>query len=228
MEGLPGAAAARAGRGGPLSGARRVVFWRHGQTEWNATHRFQGGSDVPLDEVGRVQAKQSARLLAALRPDAIACSDLSRAADTAAELAALTGLTVTTDRRLRERSGGQWEGLDGDEIRARWPEEWALWQPVGGEADEEVGRRVLAAVLDAVHPLPEGATLVVASHGGAIRAGLSALLGLPPVTWDRLGPLANCNWSVAGEAPRGWRLTGWRLLEHNAGTLPEPVLSDDR
>jgi probable phosphoglycerate mutase len=69
---------------------------------------------------------------------------------------------------------------------------------------------------------------VVASHGGAIRAGMAAMLGLDPATWDRLGPLANCAWSVAGEAPAGWRLTGWRLLEHNAGTLPEPVLSDDR
>jgi glucosyl-3-phosphoglycerate phosphatase len=211
-----------------LTGDRRVVLWRHGQTRWNVEHRFQGSTDIALDEVGREQAVRAAKLLAGLRPDAIICSDLSRATETAAELAKLTGLSVATDARLQERSGGLWEGLTGTEIRERYPEEWARWDPPAGEAEVDVAARVVAAVQEAIAGLDTGATLVVASHGGAIRAGMAAMLGLDPATWDRLGPLANCAWSVAGEAPAGWRLTGWRLLEHNAGTLPEPVLSDDR
>ena len=86
---------------------------------WNAERRFQGQSDCPLDETGRAQADRAARLLAALGPDLIISSDLSRAASTAAPLARLTGLNVTTDKDLRERYGGLWEGLTDPEIRAR-------------------------------------------------------------------------------------------------------------
>ena len=61
------------------------------------------------------------------------------------------------------------------------------------------------------------------SHGAAIRLGMSELLGLPQESSGILGPLANCSWSVIER-----RRARWRLLEHNAGTLPEPVLGDDR
>ena len=70
----------------------RLIVWRHGNTDWNAANRVQGQTDVPLNELGRDQARAAAPLLAALRPDAIVASDLSRAAETAAALAALTGL----------------------------------------------------------------------------------------------------------------------------------------
>ncbi|HEU4490154.1 MAG TPA: histidine phosphatase family protein, partial [Jiangellales bacterium] len=58
---------------------RRVVLWRHGRTEWNAAGRFQGQSDVALDDSGRAQAERSARLLAALWPTVLVSSDLLRA-----------------------------------------------------------------------------------------------------------------------------------------------------
>ncbi|MGQ4443581.1 histidine phosphatase family protein, partial [Streptomyces violaceoruber] len=51
---------------------------------------------------------------------------------------------------------------------------------------------------------------------------IGRLLGLEPHSWESLGGLTNCCWSVLGEGARGWR-----LLEHNAGTLPEPVIGDD-
>ena len=63
----------------------------------------------------------------------------------------------------------------------------------------------------------------MASHGAAIRLGMCKLLGLPEDVWDTIGPLSNCSWSVLGT-----RRGRWRLMEHNAGTLPEPVMSDDR
>jgi len=96
---------------------------------WNAERRFQGQSDCPLDETGRAQADRAARLLAALRPDLIISSDLSRAASTAAPLARLTGLTVILDKDLRERHGGCWEGLTDTEIRERYPDAHATWTP---------------------------------------------------------------------------------------------------
>ena len=208
--------------------ALRVVLWRHGQTIWNAEHRYQGHTDIPLDETGLAQAQRAARLLAALGPQAIVTSDLSRAVETAQVLADLSGIPLRQDKRLRERSGGEWEGLTNEDIREQYPEAWARWDPPGGESEPAVGDRFAAAVTGAVTILPAGGTLVIASHGSAIRAGIGRLLGLPQAAWRMLGPVQNCSWSVIAPAPDGWDYTGWRLLEHNAGTLPEPVLSDDR
>jgi probable phosphoglycerate mutase len=208
----------------------RLVLWRHGQTVWNAERRFQGQSDIPLDQTGQVQAERAARLLAALRPDLIVSSDLSRASGTAAPLARLTGLEVTLDKDLRERHGGGWEGLNDAEIRARYPAEHASWSPPDGEPSAVVAERVAGALQRIADRLADsgrdGASglAVVTSHGAALRLGMSRFLGMPEDLFGVLGPLDNCSWSVLGQ-----RRGHWRLLEHNAGTLPEPVvLSDDR
>jgi len=204
------------------------VLWRHGQTVWNAERRFQGQSDIPLDETGQAQAERAARLLAALRPDLIVSSDLSRAAQTAAPLARLTGLEVTLDKDLRERHGGRWEGLTDTEIRTRYPVEHANWTPPDGEPSPVVADRVAGALYRIAEAAAgtenaEPGLAVVVSHGAALRLGMSRLLGMPDELFGVLGPLSNCSWSVLGR-----RHGRWRLVEHNAGTLPEPVLSDDR
>jgi broad specificity phosphatase PhoE len=192
----------------------RLVLWRHGQTPWNVQGRFQGQTDIQLDEVGVEQAERAARLLA---------SDLSRAMATAAPLSRLTGLTVTTDKDLRERHGGAWEGLSDVEIRTRYPVEHAQWFPPEGEHSATVAERAGAAMERIADSLQPGSLAVVVSHGAAIRLGAARLLGLPEDLWGIIGPLANCAWSVVSR-----RHGHWRLVEHNAGTLPEPVLSDDR
>jgi glucosyl-3-phosphoglycerate phosphatase len=199
------------------------VLWRHGQTIWNAEARFQGQTDIPLDETGQAQAERAARLLAALRPDLIFSSDLQRAASTAAPLSRLTGLPITFDKDLRERSGGAWEGLTGLEIAERYPAERRSWNPPDGEPAAVVADRVGDALRRAADSLGDGGLAVVVSHGAALRLGTSRMLGLTEDVFGVLGPLSNCSWSVLG-----LRGTRWRLLEYNAGTLPEPVLGDDR
>jgi probable phosphoglycerate mutase len=207
---------------------RRIILWRHGQTAWNLERRFQGDTDVPLTETGRAQAKRAARLLASLQPDALIASDLGRAADTAGELAALTGLEITHDRALRETFAGDWQGLTHEEIIERYGEQYAAWkrgEPVrrgGGELETEVADRAAPVVLAHAAKLPDDGTLVVTSHGGTIRTTIGRLIGLEPHQWEGLGGLSNCCWSILGEGARGWR-----LLEHNAGTLAEPVLGDE-
>ncbi len=208
---------------------RRVVLWRHGRTAWNATARFQGTTDVPLDDVGHAQAERAARDLATLRPHLLVSSDLDRARATAQALADLVGLPVEADAALRETYAGSWQGLTRSEILAHDPDGFARWaagedvRPGGGESRTDVAGRVSAAVLRHAACLPPGGTLVIATHGGAARAGIGALLGLPIEHWTALGGLVNCAWSVLEEQPDG----RWRLVEHNARSLPEDVVGDE-
>jgi glucosyl-3-phosphoglycerate phosphatase len=193
----------------------RLVLWRHGQTAWNAERRFQGHSDIPLDETGHEQARGAARYLAAMRPSAIFSSDLTRAVQTADHLGMLTGLPVQIDKDLRERGGGAWEGLTDAEIRAGYPAEYATWNPPDGEPVTAVADRAAAAFTRIAESLPGGGLAVLVSHGAAISLGISRLLGLPERV-RVIGPLGNCAWSVLGR-----RAGSWRLLEHNVGVLPD-------
>ncbi|WP_449060859.1 histidine phosphatase family protein [Planomonospora algeriensis] len=202
--------------------SRRVVCLRHGQTLWNVERRFQGHTDIPLDETGAAQAARAAGLLAYLRPDMIVSSDLQRALHTARALGEVTGLDVAVDKDLRERGGGEWEGLTREQISTGWPREFAAWEAPGGEDVADVAERVSAAVRRWAARLEPDGLLVVVSHGAAIRLGVAKLMGLPQEHWPALGGLGNCSWSVLEEGRKGWR-----LMEHNAGTLPEPVQSDD-
>jgi glucosyl-3-phosphoglycerate phosphatase len=195
----------------------RLVLWRHGQTTYNAEHRFQGQIDVPLNPLGRAQAQRAARHLAQLAPDAIWSSDLVRASATADYLAELTGLPVHTDKDLRERQGGAWEGLTTDEIRERYPENLARWDPPDGEPVQVVAERACAAMLRIADASPPSSLVVVVGHGASLTWGMSRLLGLD----ERVtGGLGNCCWCLLSHREGGRR---WRLLEYNVGALPEPV-----
>jgi probable phosphoglycerate mutase len=198
------------------------VLWRHGQTTWNAEHRFQGQTDIPLDETGVAQAEQAARRLATLRPHALFSSDLTRAQRTAAPLARLTGLPVTLDKDLRERFGGDWEGLADAEIRERYPAERATWNPPNGEPTRVVADRVAGALTRIAGTLADGQLAIAVGHGAALRLGMERILGILVEGTPILGSLANCSWSVL-------ELRGphWRLTEYNAGSLPDPVVIGD-
>ena len=204
-----------------------MVLWRHGQTEWNNSRRFQGHIDVELDDTGRAQAARAAGQLATLRPQLIVASDLSRAADTAQALADLVGLEVRRTPALRETHGGTWEGRYADELKS--DPQYVAWLagddvPAGGaETRSQVGDRAVVAVREAAAELEPGGVVVVASHGGTIRSAIGRMLDLPVEHWRVFGGLANCCWSVLEEGR-----TGWRLVEHNAGSLPQAVLGDDR
>jgi 2,3-bisphosphoglycerate-dependent phosphoglycerate mutase len=99
----------------------RIFALRHGQTAWNAELRIQGQLDRPLDDTGRWQAARLAQALAGEKLAAIYSSDLQRALATAQALAQTTGAPVITDRRLRERGFGCFEGLTYAEVQRDWP-----------------------------------------------------------------------------------------------------------
>ena len=213
--------------------SRKVVFWRHGRTEWNAQRRFQGQTDIPLDEVGLEQASDAARLLVGVRPTRIISSDLSRAASTASALAELVNLDVRTFAGLRETNAGTWEGQTREALIANHGDELAAWaagsnlRPGGGETRTEVAQRVIDVINEELTTINERETLVVVTHGGSARAAIAMMMELPPEHWAALGVLSNCAWSVLSEKDSQFG-PAWRLQEYNAKSLPVPALGDDR
>ncbi len=206
----------------------QIILWRHGQTEWNVANKFQGHTDIPLNAVGEFQAQHAAPMLAAINPTMIIASDLVRAQSTAHELVKITGLDVQTDARLRETNCGNWEGLTGDEIRIVDLDNLRQWSmggdnPAGGigERRSEVGARGVAAINSALVG-KNNQRLVVATHGGTARTIIGTYLDLPIPFWSRIGGLSNAQWSILEESPKGWL-----LVEHNAGSIPEPVMGEE-
>lgn len=202
--------------------ARRVVVVRHGRTAHNQNGIWQGQLDVPLDDVGVLQAKAAAPVLAAEvldgAPVAVVSSDLSRAAGTAAAVADVLGVPVTLDERLRETYAGRWQGLTRAQIAAAgWGGEFESWRrgddvPAGGgERRTEVGARGAAAIRDHAAAL-DGGTLVVVAHGGLLRVAILTLLGLDPARWGMLlGGLGNCEWARLAPGEPSWRMLGYAL-----------------
>ena len=148
---------------------------------------------MPLDDVGVDQAREAAARLASLRPAAIVSSDLCRAADTARELAPVTGLDVAYDRRLREIDFGEREGLTLAESLARFPDADAPLAAVGGGAVSRAARPIRRPpsgspprCTDVVAAMSADDTVVVASHGGAMRVGTCRFLGFPRHAVGRL------------------------------------------
>ena len=207
----------------------RLIVWRHGNTDWNAGNRVQGQTDVPLNELGRQQAVDAAELLVRLRPTAIVSSDLARAADTAAALAALTGLSVRADRRLRERYFGPWQGLLMTEVAEQRPDEYARWASgadvIGDDIEtlDDMGKRMADAFTDAAGPTPTG-TVVVATHGASARQGVLHLLGWSAEQIRTFRALGNCHWAeLTHDGSRGWQLAAYNVGPFTERPVPAPV-----
>ncbi len=160
---------------------RPLLLARHGQTAWNALGRLQGHTDVPLDEIGRGQARALADAIADAGVTAIWTSDLARARQTGEIVAAALGLSAPAlDPDLRERRYGIFEGLTGDECAARHPEAWQTYlarreAPAGAESRADAIARISRA-LDRIAGTDGGPALVV-THGGVMRLWLVELLG---------------------------------------------------
>ena len=200
----------------------RVVAIRHGETVWNAEMRMQGQLDTALSERGRRQARRMAEALAGDGIEAIFASDLARAFDTAQALADVTGLSVTTDPGLRERSFGVFQGFTYAEIDARWPVEAARWRrhdpdfgPDEGETLCDFSARALAACAR-IAASQAGRAIAIVTHGGVLdclyRAASGIALGAPR-SWE----LGNAAINRLLYTQRGFTLVGWSDTAHLDG-----------
>jgi probable phosphoglycerate mutase len=155
-----------------------LIVIRHGETDWNRQHRFQGQIDVPLNDIGLAQAQRLAERLRDEPIDVLLCSDLQRAHGTAQALAArrarAPALAPLPEALWREQAFGVLEGLDVPTIRAGHAALWAAWLRHDadfalpeGESNRDFHARVLRA-LQALLAQHAGRRVAVVTHGGVL------------------------------------------------------------
>lgn len=164
----------------------KIFLIRHGETDSNKGHRFQGRLDNPLNEAGIQQAERLAEFMKEQKIDAVYSSSMKRARMTAEKLATAYGLDVKPMDLLQEVSFGAWEGLEYNEINKRWPEEMNLfltkpgeWMPPNGESFEQVKERCKIAFEQIFAEQGHDKDIAIVSHGGIIRVQLCLLLDIP-------------------------------------------------
>lgn len=216
---------------------RSITLVRHGRTSYNLAGRVQGSIDIPLDDVGVWQARQTGdalrRLYVERDPVArqlVVASDLRRANRTAHLFADPLGLEVHADPRLRERSFGDWEGMSGEELDAQWPKDFALWcRGLGGEmrhraeSHEHAGERGVEALRDWSHRADADTDLFVFSHGALIENTLQVLFGIGLALPDFVSvtSMRNAHWARLVNAGLD-DPDRWILVDYNHG----PALAD--
>ena len=162
----------------------RLILVRHGETTHNVRGIMQGQMDTHLTEKGRMQARVLGEVLKNEKIDFIYASTLTRAIDTAKEIAKHHGLKICAASELNERAYGVLEGMEINEMKRRWPHEfedgleWEIFsRPEKGEHYWDVQSRAVPFIkkLAETH---KGKTVVVVSHGDTNRVILTSLLGL--------------------------------------------------
>lgn len=154
-----------------------IYLVRHGETAWNTERKYQGRSDVPLSELGIMQAKQLAARFEAIPLSAVYASDLTRAFQTAEIIARPHNLEVGILPEFSEINFGEWEGLSASEIESRYGADYyQQWLndpgnvPIpGGETLQSVLSRTLTGINRLFH-CHQGETVLVVTHGGNIMA----------------------------------------------------------
>ena len=196
----------------------RLVLWRHGVTDWNEQGIFQGRADIPLNERGLVQVAIAAPELATLHPAAVYVSPLVRALQTAQAYVDITGEQARVDDRLTEIDVGTWVGESLASVKVLDPAAGAEMaagrdyrRSPTGETMTEVGVRVAACLRD-IADQHDGETVLVVSHGGAIRMGIATILGWPYSASVQLAGMANAAFSVVGRWRGVWRLEAYNHI----------------
>jgi probable phosphoglycerate mutase len=197
----------------------RLILARHGRTEGNAIRALDSRPPgMPLDEVGRAQAEDLARRLAAEPVAAVYASRATRAQQTAAPVAAAHDLSVVVIDGVQEADCGELEGATDPASHERFQDVYEAWlndefdaRLPGGESAFDVRDRFVAAV----EAVAADESVVVVSHGAAIRLGVGALLGEGAET--RYVP--NAGLVVITGTPGRWTLEHWDGAEPVPGDV---------
>lgn len=199
----------------------QLIVVRHGETEWNIARIRQGHLDSKLTEKGLAQARALAQRLAREKFTALYSSDLGRAVQTASAIADLTGHKIVTDPRLRERHLGIFQGLSGDEINAKYPEERRLFRTVGPDYVIPGGESMRQQVQRNVGYLTElaekhcGEQVVVVTHGGVVSGFFRHTLEIP-LEAPRRFEFVNAGLNIFAREEDIWLLLTWGDVSHLA------------
>ena len=162
-----------------------LLIVRHGETEWNAEGRIQGHTDIGLSENGAQQARSLGQRLADRQIDVAYSSDLKRTSETARLALGHRNVVLNETPRLREYHKGIFEGMTLTEIQTQFPDEYPKYlekdlsyAPEGGETTRDVSTR-MASIFQEIKAEHLDETVLVVSHGGALRAAMVSLLGMP-------------------------------------------------
>ena len=208
-----------------------IYLIRHGETIWNRDKRIQGQTDIPLTELGRMQAAALAVRLASISLAKIYTSDLSRARETTEIITARLPqpVPVLPMPELRECNYGLWGGLTYEEISERFAEDWQAWlrggrigSPTGGEDFIALGKRA-GSVFDMA--IQAGENILISAHRGPIRAIICHALGLEQTFRSRFF-VTNCSLSAIECQPEHRpRLVLLNDTSHLPGALGSASLS---
>lgn len=204
------------------SALTRIFVVRHGETEWNRAKTYQGQMDSPLSALGIKQAQAVASALRDEKIDVIYCSDLGRAFHTAQIVSEPHGLVVITDRRLRERHLGVFQGLKNDEMVAKYADDVAKYRSgdpdhiiPGGESSRQRYERSITCLQDIVAKHP-GENILIVTHGGVVRGFLEMVLHLPTNVKRRFS-LYNAGIARLSLYNGHWMMDSWGETWHLRG-----------
>lgn len=197
--------------------AAEIWFYvfRHGETDWNKERRFQGHTDIPLNENGRAQAQTLTEAINRLRPDVILCSDLIRARQTADIANADWHAPVFYSEALRECNLGATEGMLADNVLGTFGEEaWARFHSPkpededfgfpNGETHRQHAQRLQQYMIQHALQNPRHRKIAVSTHGNSVRRLISKCENAPLESF----PVPNCAlFTLAYHPSTGvWRL----------------------
>lgn len=212
--------------------ATRLCLVRHGETAWNAERRIQGQLDQPLSAVGHAQARAAASWLAPGRARtaafaAIYSSDLTRARQTAEAAALQLGLPITLRPELRERHYGVFQTLTYNEIRSRYPREYARFEareidfacPGGGESLRRFSERVVSCA-EEIAARHAGGQALIFTHGGVLDI-LHRQAGSRPLSAPRDFEIPNAAFNWMEVRGGRWSIVAWADRGHLIEALDE-------
>jgi broad specificity phosphatase PhoE len=168
-----------------------VFLIRHGVTAWHAEGRVLGQRDIPLSQSGIAQAEEAAAALRGVKMAEVLSSPLQRAIQTAEIIGQAAGIEIARDPRLIDFQLGKWTGMTYADVAKNEEYQRFVQQPEseripGGESLEDIRRRAVAAVDQALRDNATGDALAIVTHAGIIRVLITHYMGSRPANYHRV------------------------------------------
>jgi alpha-ribazole phosphatase len=199
----------------------RVWLIRHGQTDWNTQHRWQGHVPTSLNAHGHTQARALGAHLQHEHIGEVYSSDLPRALQTAQPIAAYRNTQPIIDSRFREVNVGVFQALFPDELEELYPTELAAWRsgdrdyaPPGGESRNAMTKRAMAAFHDVANSSKHDGIAIV-THGGTIRLMLPAICPNDDKLQEKI-PVPNTSYTLLERVGGKWHIVKLTATPHLA------------